>query len=77
MSGITLNAELASVRPSRLVAEALVDGHDREQVERRAQALGISPDMADVVAAVCCRYSGNETDAVPERCCKEESSRSS
>ena len=55
MSGMTLNAEVASARQSRLVAEALVDGHNRTQVERRARALGISRDMADVVATVCCR----------------------
>lgn len=64
MSGMTLNAEVASVRPSRLVAEALVNGHDRKQVERRARALGISRDMADVVAAVCCRCADDSSEPV-------------
>lgn len=55
MSGMTMNAEVSSVRPSRLVAEALVHGHDLNQVERRAKALGIPHEVARVVAAVGCR----------------------
>lgn len=55
MSGMTMNAEVSSVRPSRLVAEALVHGHDLNQVERRAKALGIPRDVARVVATVGCR----------------------
>ena len=55
MSGIMMNAEVSSVRPSRLVAEALINGHDLKQVERRAKALGIPRDVARVVAAVGCR----------------------
>ena len=55
MSGMTMNAEVSSVRPSRLVAEALIHGHDLKQVERRAKALGIPHEVARVVAAVGCR----------------------
>ena len=55
MSGMTINADVIEVRPSRLVAEALVHGHDLNQVERRARALGIPQDIARVVAAVGCR----------------------
>jgi hypothetical protein len=61
MSGMTMNAELVAVRPSRLVAEALVNGHDLEQVERRAKALGIPRDVARVVTTVGCRCSDVET----------------
>jgi hypothetical protein len=61
MSGITLNAEVASLRPSRLAAEALVNRHNQEQVERRAKAMGIPLEFAEVVASVCCRCSDVET----------------
>jgi hypothetical protein len=57
MSGMTMEADVVSVRPSRLVAEALVNGHDLAQVERRAKALGIPREVARVVAAVGCRCS--------------------
>lgn len=67
MSGITLNAEVATLRPSRLAAEALVNGHDRKQIERRAQAMGISPDVTDVVVAVCCRCEDDDSRTVPAR----------
>jgi hypothetical protein len=58
---MTMEAEVASVRPSRLVAEALINGHDLEQVERRAKALGIPRDVARVVATVGCRCSESDT----------------
>lgn len=57
MSAMTMEADVVSVRPSRLVAEALVNGHDLAQVERRAKALGIPREVARVVAAVGCRCS--------------------
>lgn len=59
MSGMTINADVIAVRPSRLVAEALVHGHDLNQVERRAKALGIPQDVARVVATVGCRCREN------------------
>lgn len=62
MSGMTMNAEVSSVRPSRLVAEALVHGHDLSQVERRAKALGIPHEIARAVTAVGCRC--REEDAL-------------
>lgn len=55
MSGMFINADTAAVRPSTLVAEALVNGHDLNQVERRAEALGIPQDLARIVTAVGCR----------------------
>jgi hypothetical protein len=76
MSGMTLNAEVASVRPSRLVAEALVNGHDRTQVVRRARALGISRDMADVVATVCCKCGDSENEPGRQFAMADEASHS-
>jgi hypothetical protein len=61
MSGMTIEADVVSVRPSRLVAEALVNGHNLAQVERRAKALGIPREVARVVAAVGCRCSNIES----------------
>lgn len=55
MSGMIVNADSGAVRPSTLVAEALVHGHDLHQVERRAEALGIPQDLARIVTAVGCR----------------------
>ncbi len=55
MSGMFVNADTSAVRPSTLVAEALVNGHDLHQVERRAKALGIPQDLARIVTAVGCR----------------------
>lgn len=55
MSGMTINADTVAVRPSTLVAEALVNGHDLHQVERRAKALGIPQDLARIVTTVGCR----------------------
>lgn len=55
MSGMMINADTAAVRPSTLVAEALVHGHDLRQVERRAKALGIPQDLARIVTTVGCR----------------------
>ncbi|HLU36940.1 MAG TPA: hypothetical protein VKZ61_14315 [Thermomicrobiales bacterium] len=76
MSGMTINAEVASVRPSRLVAEALVNGHDRTQVVRRARAMGISRDMADVVATVCCKCGDSEGEPVRNFSMADDSSNS-
>lgn len=55
MSGMLANADDTVVRPSTLVAEALVHGHDLHQVERRAEALGIPQNLARIVTAVGCR----------------------
>ncbi|HWV25528.1 MAG TPA: hypothetical protein VNZ58_15195 [Thermomicrobiales bacterium] len=43
------------VRPTQLVAEALVDGHDPEELTSRARQLGYSRDLTETVVAVCCR----------------------
>jgi hypothetical protein len=76
MSGMTVNAEVASLRPSRLAAEALVNGHNQEQVERRARAMGIPHEFAEVVATVCCRLSDAETMSRSARSAGDDSSRS-
>lgn len=45
-------------RASRLVAEALVEGHDREEFVERARSMGLSRGLTDVLLAACpCRPS--------------------
>jgi len=76
MSGMTMEAEVVSVRPSRLVAEALVNGHDLKQVERRAKALGIPREVARVVATVGCRCSDVDMMSVSPRSAGDSPARS-
>jgi hypothetical protein len=43
-------------RASRLVAEALVEGHDPEVFVQRARSMGLSRGLTDVLLAACpCR----------------------
>lgn len=44
-----------AVRPTQLVAEALIDRHDPEELTSRARRLGYSRDLTETVVAVCCR----------------------
>lgn len=43
------------VRPTQLVAEALIEQHDPEELTSRARQLGYSRDLTETVVAVCCR----------------------
>lgn len=40
-------------RPSRLVAEALVEGHDRTVFVERARSMGLPRGLTDVLLAAC------------------------
>lgn len=40
-------------RASQLVAEALVEGHDREVIVQRARSMGLSRGLTDVLVAAC------------------------
>lgn len=40
-------------RASRLVAEALVEGHDRTLIEERARSMGLPSGLTDVLLAAC------------------------
>jgi hypothetical protein len=40
-------------RPSRLVAEALVEGHDRSVFVERARSMGLPRGLTDVLLAAC------------------------
>lgn len=54
MSSVPVSADRAGVRPSRVIAEALVNHHDSDQVMSRAEKLGLSPDLTEAMIAVCC-----------------------
>jgi hypothetical protein len=54
----------AHARASRLIAEALVEGHDSEVFVQRAQSMGLSRGLTDVLLAACpCTTSQNATRA--------------
>lgn len=54
MSSVPANADTIGVRPSRLIAEALVNQHDSNHVMWRAEKLGLSADLTEAMVAVCC-----------------------
>lgn len=43
-----------SLRPSLVIAEALVDRQDPGQIVDRARKLGLSPVLTNTVVSVCC-----------------------
>lgn len=43
------------VRPSRLIAEALVHGKNSDEVIQQAAEMGLSEDLTKAVVSVCCR----------------------
>lgn len=52
---VSLELSAARVRPSRLVAEALVLRHGSAEVKQRARAMGLSENLTEAVVSVCCR----------------------
>jgi hypothetical protein len=52
--------QVRTLRPSLVVAEALVDRHEPSEIVDRARRLGFSRCLTTAVVAACCR---TETDA--------------
>jgi hypothetical protein len=48
------NSAVRALRPSLVVAEALVDRQDSIQIVDRARKLGFSPVLTTAVVGVCC-----------------------
>ncbi len=48
------NNAVRALRPSLVIAEALVDRHGPTQIVNRARKLGFSPDLTNAVVGVCC-----------------------
>lgn len=55
MKSVQMDGSGGQVRPSRLIAEALVLGHDSAEVTQRAQAMGLSEGLTHAMVCVCCR----------------------
>lgn len=53
------------LRPTQLVAEALVNRHNTEELVSRARKLGFSRDLTETVVAVCC-CDRNKTPSTPD-----------
>jgi hypothetical protein len=50
-----LEADAAPLRPSRIIAEALVERQGPNQILARARRVGMSPGLTRAVVAACCR----------------------
>lgn len=51
---VPANDAVRALRPSLVIAEALVDRHGPTQIVNRARKLGFSPDLTNAVVGVCC-----------------------
>lgn len=61
MHTVAAVADVSVSRPTQLIAEALLERHDPDELTSRAQRLGFSPDVTRVVVTVCCRDEQDET----------------
>lgn len=63
----------SQARASRLIAEALVEGHDQTMFVERARSMGLSRGLTDVLLACCpcpvAETSGNGASAAPAHDC--------
>ena len=59
---VTLPSSDASLRPSTLIAEALVERQSPRQIVARACALGLSNPRLEVILAACGSTAGTATD---------------
>lgn len=50
----TSSTAVRTLRPSLVVAEALVERHGPTQIVNRAKKLGFSPGLTNAVVGVCC-----------------------
>jgi hypothetical protein len=55
MSSAPSNSEARILRPSQVIAEALVDRQDPDQLVHRARQLGFSRSLTTAVVAACCK----------------------
>lgn len=55
MNSVSMDGAAGQVRPSRLIAEALVLGHDAVEVTQRAEEMGLPEGLTRAVVSVCCR----------------------
>jgi len=61
------NTAVRALRPSLVVAEALVDRQGPTQIVNRARKLGFSPDLTKAVVGVCCGRQHCDQPSSPTR----------
>lgn len=57
----TPKTELHNLRPSIVIAEALVDRQEPAEIVDRARELGFSRDLTEAVVHVCCHGAGHHS----------------
>ncbi len=62
----TPNTAVRALRPSLVIAEALVDRQGPTQIVNRARKLGFSPDLTNAVVGVCCGRQHCEQPSSPK-----------
>ena len=55
MNSVAARPAARALRPTQLIAEALIDGKDPDELITRARQLGFSQDLTRTVVAVCCK----------------------
>ncbi len=67
MTGMTVPSkpQVRTLRPSLVVAEALVDRHEPSHIVDRARRLGFSQCMTKAVVAACCRTGADAPRPMP------------
>lgn len=58
-----MDGAAGKVRPSQLIAEALVLGHNAVEVTQRAEEMGLPESLTLAVVSVCCR---DQQDSDPQ-----------
>lgn len=61
------NTAVRALRPSLVVAEALVNRQGPTQIVNRARKLGFSPDLTNAVVGVCCGRQHCEQPSSPSQ----------
>lgn len=72
MNSVATRPATRVLRPTQLIAEALIDRKDSDELTTRARQLGFSKDLTRTVVAVCCK----DKEARPSTNAPAKSSRS-
>jgi len=63
MSSAPSNSDARALRPSQVIAEALIDRQEPAQLLNRARQLGFSRSLTTAVVAACCKQSTSQDRA--------------
>lgn len=67
MESVLVEESEVGLRPSRLIAEALVHRHGSAEVKERAEEMGLCENLTRAVIGACCRDQKIEAAAVVNR----------